>query len=81
MKLRDLTEQIRVYEREMAYGSETGLWGAFWGEYRDKIEDDADMDTTDIDIPDEDGENWLAAYEKMVEIEASGEDYSIEDLF
>lgn len=81
MKLRDLTEQIRVYEREMAYGSETTLWGAFWGEYRDKIEDDADMDTTDVDIPDEDGEIWLAAYAKMEEFEESEEDYNLDNLF
>jgi hypothetical protein len=81
MKLRDLTEQIRVYEREMAYGSKTILWGAYWGEYRDKIEDDADMDTTDIDIPDEDGEIWLAVYAGMKKLEELGEGYSIEDLF
>ena len=81
MKLRDLTEQIRVYEREMAPGSETGLWGTFWGEYREKIEDDEDLDTTDIVIPDEDGEIWLMAYQKLAEFEEAGENYSIEDLF
>lgn len=81
MKLRDLTARVREYERELAYGSETGLWGAFVGEYRDKIEDDVDLETTDIDIPDEDGDIWLEAYLKMEELEDKGEDYSIEDLF
>lgn len=81
MKLRDLTELIRDYERKLAYGSETTLWGAFWGEYRDKIEDDMDLDTTDIDIPDNDAEVWLSAYEKMKEFEAEAVDYDLDDLF
>ena len=81
MKLRDLTEEIREYESEIAYGSETGLWGMFWNEYRDKIEDNVDMDTTDIDIPDADGEVWLAAYAKMRELEKTGEDYELDDLW
>ena len=81
MKLRDLVEQIRIYEDSMAYGSETSLWGAFVSEYRDKIEDYLDLDTTDVDIPDEDGDVWLAAYKQMEELEENGEDYNIEDLF
>lgn len=81
MKLRELTKQIKEYEGKLAYGSETSLWGAYWAEYRDKIEDGADLGTTDIDIPDADGEVWLEAYLKMERAKDASEDYSIEDLF
>lgn len=81
MKLRDLTELIKEYERNLAYGSETILWGAYWAEYRDKIEDDADFDTTDIEINDTDVDVWLAAYAKMEEFEAEGDNYELDDLF
>lgn len=81
MKLRDLTKTIRDYERDLAYGSETALWGEFWTEYRDKVEDDADLDTTDIDITDDEAEIWEAAYAKMVGYEKSGVDYNLDDLF
>jgi len=81
MKLRDLTELIRGYERNLAYGSETTLWGVYWAEYRDKIEDDTDYDTPDVEIDDVDADVWLAAYARMAEFEAEGDDYNLDDLF
>lgn len=81
MKLRDLTEKINEFERELAYGSETVIWGPYFAEYSDKIEDDEDLETTKLDIPDADAEIWLTAYAKMQEFEESGVDYTLDSLF
>ena len=81
MKLKELVEKVREYERELAYGSETTLWGDFWAEYRGKIGDDETLETSDLEIPQEEADMWLAAYTKMAEYENEGVSYDIEDLF
>lgn len=66
MTLAELTEEIRDYERDLAPGSETALWG----EYCDRMRQITglmpwDDDAADRVIPWGESRRWLKAYEYM----------------
>lgn len=65
MKLKDLTAEVRGYERSLAPGSETALWDEFWNAYRPRLQGWETLDDSDLEIPEEEADEWLSAYEEL----------------
>lgn len=77
--MRELAELIREREADLAYGSETGLLGAFVHEHGHV--QDCIYERGDEIVSDEEYQAWAEAYDRMEQLEADGEDYNIGDLF
>jgi hypothetical protein len=77
--LRELAELVNEREGDLAYGSETGLLGAFVDKYA--TTDACIHERGEEPVSDEEYQAWADAYAKMERLEAAGEDYDINDLF
>ena len=66
MKYQELYDTIKAYEREIAPGSESALWGRFVSRM---YEIDIDPhDPQDQTISDDESQWWLKAYDRYSEI-------------
>jgi hypothetical protein len=63
MTYRELREQIRDYEGELAYGSETTLWGEFYRNPAVYREEGADDENDEVD--EQEAIWWLTAYASL----------------
>lgn len=75
--LKDLAQFVHEKEKELAYGSETCLLGAFANDYGHVT----DVLNSDSEISNDDYQLWVSAYATMVEYDTAGRDYIVGDLF
>jgi len=65
MTLRELTEIIREYERRIAPGSETELWGHYCEDIRNRYGVPPYHDgTDDVEVPEELVKYWIDRYDR-----------------
>ena len=77
--IKDLAELIETRERDLAYGSETILLGAFVAQYdcTNRLKEEKG----ETPVPDEEYTAWEKAYDLMEQYEAKNIEYNIDILF
>lgn len=66
MRLDILTDRIRDYERTLAPGSETALWGEYVEQMRDQVGVSPLRDLDDYpDVPEDEAAWWIGAYRAL----------------
>ena len=77
--IKDLAELVETRERDLAYGSETILLGAFVAQYdcTSRLKEEKG----ETPIPDEEYTAWEKAYDLIKQYETDKTDYNIDMLF
>ncbi len=82
IKISELVEFVKDQESELAYGSETCLWGEFYGEYRDFcMMSKSELEECEETVASETFDLWQDAYVKYRDLENAGVDFNVSDCF